>query len=144
MKSLALNELENAYEAFEGYAETIEEIVLEKMPKLIESAERLADAAIGIKDNAAGEIEALSAFEKVTASAKLAVTVANVTKIPGTLKKALDKFKNEIFAIKDAVAELQSTDKFGQNAKKCAHDHKKGATECYHHIYGPIVPTKKD
>lgn len=45
-------QLQDAYGEFEKYIEAVEEVIMEKLPKLVETASELADQASNLKDNA--------------------------------------------------------------------------------------------
>lgn len=140
---VSTKDLEEAYEEFEKYAEEVEEILMEKLPKMVETATELAEAAGNLKDNAKDEFEALGGFEKVRAIAKCVGIASDSAKIPGVIRKSIEKFKHEIMEIKDAVMILKEFDKLAENAKKCSSSKKHEPYECYVHVYGHIESPKK-
>jgi hypothetical protein len=47
-------------DAFEAYMEMLADAITEKIPKILKEASELAEKAASVKDNAVGEIQALS------------------------------------------------------------------------------------
>lgn len=93
MNGISVKDLIDCFEEFLKYVEEVEDIVLNKLPAIVESAMQLVEAVTGIVENAKGEIESLNAFEKVKAAAKAAVITKDVAKIPSTIKKMIEDFK---------------------------------------------------
>ena len=62
--------LDNYIEAFEDYMDTLDDAIFKKFPRIIEEVAELAPKAERLKDEAAGDFEALGAFEKAKAIAR--------------------------------------------------------------------------
>lgn len=103
INGVSTKDLEEAYEQFEKYIEDIENVLMEKLPKLVETAAELASAVSDLKDNAKDEFEALGGFEKVKAIAKTVGIMKDVPKIPVMIRQAIQTFKDDIMETKDAV-----------------------------------------
>ena len=103
LHGVSTKDLIEAYEAFAEYIKEMEDILLNKLPKLVETAMSLVEAATSVVENAKGEIEALNAFEKVKAAAKTALVAKDVAKIPGAIKQKIEDFKQDIMDTKDAI-----------------------------------------
>lgn len=75
------------------------------------------------------------------AIAKCIGIIRTAPKIPGVVRSAIERFKNEILDTKDAVSEISDFAKFGASVKKCVAGKKQKPYECYTHVHGPITAT---
>ena len=78
------------------------------MPQVYEAAAELPNQAEAAKDSAAGEFENLDLMKKGKALLNVGNNIKILSKIPGFIKTALEKFKNDLTELKDAVQELKT------------------------------------
>eukprot|EP00347_Sterkiella_histriomuscorum_P006763 403351521 len=143
LHGVSTEDLIECFEEFSKYITDLEAILLDKLPALVQSSMALVEAATSLVQNAQGEFEALSTFEKISAGAKTAIVAKDVVKIPNTIKKMILQFKDDIMDTKDAIQAIKDLNKIADDAKKCVKDKKHQPKECYIHIHGEIKPTKK-
>jgi hypothetical protein len=86
--------LDEVLDAYIRYAKALEEILSgSTLNDLYEEISRLPDKADRIKDAAEPEFEALDVFNKAGAIAATVGNIAELRKIPDTVKKSIDGFK---------------------------------------------------
>lgn len=84
------------YEDFVAYAEYLEEIVTDKLPGLLEEAERLPTMAERVKDQAGSEMESLDAFKKAKAGVAIASNMAEISRVPTFFKEKGNQLKKDL------------------------------------------------
>ena len=89
LHGLTVKEADNQIEAFEDYIDAISDAFEEKLPRILEEMEKLAERAINLQAEAASEFDALSEFGKMQAMAKCVKFVSDVPKIPAYMKQSI-------------------------------------------------------
>jgi chromosome segregation ATPase len=131
------------YEDFVAYGEFLEEVITDKLPDLLEEAEKLPTKAQRVKEEAGSEIEALDVFKKPQAVVNIASNIAELSKVPELFKQKANQMKKDLEELKDVVHEIkEKINEYEQKAKTAYTDKKcKNAPESYEHSYGPIKYT---
>jgi hypothetical protein len=66
------NDAFKQYEDFVAYGEYLDKVINDKLPDLLDEAEKLPDKAEVVKEQATGELEALDVFKKPQAVIRIA------------------------------------------------------------------------
>ena len=88
--------LDNYIEAFEDYMDTLDDAIFKKLPRIVEEIAELAPKAERLKDEAAGDFEALGGFEKAKAIARTVSVAGTCSRLPNELKAQVKIFEKSI------------------------------------------------
>lgn len=130
------------FEAFTGYAMSLEKCVTEQLPAVLESAQALPGQAEEAKNNAESEFNDLDLLKKGKALLAVAFNIKALGKIPGFIKSAIEGFKADLTELKDAIMELKmNLPKVKAAGTTCSQSDISQPVPCYKHIHGPIKYT---
>ena len=100
LNGVSIADADKQIDAFNEYTEALQEAVTEKMPKVLESMQELANKADTLQASAAGEFDALGDFQKMQAVAKTVKLVADLPRIPAFMQTQINDMKKELDDIK--------------------------------------------
>ena len=139
-KSKAGNQIDEAWDNFDKFADDLEDVLTYKLPEILENALSLVGDIERVSSEAKAEIENLSGYEAVKAGVNLADAITKIPKVPQFMKQKLEEFKAYIADIKEVVEYLRNTTKWEEESIKCAQAKKTNPVDCYRHIYGEPKP----
>jgi Mor family transcriptional regulator len=128
-------------DALADYLDEIGDAFEDKVPRLLLEVEDLAGRAAYLSENAAGEFDALSGLDKISAVAKTAQIVSKVPAIVEFMKAAQKELTMEIDGLKEIVTELSqegTEEQFAKDGKKCLTARVSTPYDCYIIIYGSL------
>ena len=81
-------------------------------------------------------------MKKSKALMAFGINIKNLAKVPGVVKAALERAKNDLEELKEAVNQLKTEwPNFKQHGSGCAAANISEPKDCYKRIYGPIKYT---
>lgn len=84
------------YEGFVKYIDALQACITDKIPSVLEEAERLPNEAEKVKDRAADQLEALDFMKKSKALMAFAFNIKQLAKVPAYIKNAAEGIKGDL------------------------------------------------
>jgi len=120
----------------------VKEIVDDKLPDIIEEAQRLQYRVEEVKEHAGHEFERLNPMDKVKATANFAYNTKQLVKVPPFIKENYEKLKAIYEEVKEVIQELKEHQHdLKKNGADCYGKAMNDPIKCYEHIYGHIKYT---
>ena len=127
------------FKSFIDFINALQACITEKMPAVLEEAERLPNEADKVKDGATKQIQALNFSQKSTAIVAFGLNVKQLTKIPAFITNSIEGFKGDLQEILDAKDQVQADFfTFAVKGAECAAAGVLNSVGCYKMVYGPI------
>lgn len=127
------------WDAFAGYSGCLDDIVREKLPKLMEEVQDLAGKAQGVGENATEEIDKLGAMQKAKAVMILPKNVKLLQEQPDKVKAQAEKLRTELQDLQEGAATIKETmdsSQFKDGVQKLKEKPAPDARMSYREVFG--------
>lgn len=133
---------QQCYEAFVNYVNALSSCLTEKIPEVLEEAERLPNEAEKAKERAMDQLEQLDFMKKSKALMAFGFNLKQLAKVPSFIKSASEGLKGDLEEVNEAKTQVQTDyNTFKMNGAQCAQAGVKDPVNCYKRTYGAIKYT---